>query len=92
MTETAMGVAPTPIRLPSNGVISMEGLKYRKLVHLRQISDMEAEEILAEYLFLQAGHADEKDRKGASLCRPPHIEQRMKELERHILNCLAVGC
>jgi hypothetical protein len=57
-----------------------------------RIEDMDPEEILKQYLYLESGAADEKDeRKSVSLGLPVHLRNRRDDLHKHIVSSLTLS-
>lgn len=66
--------------------MGLETLRHLNLDHTRDMSEMNGEEALQEYLFLESGYADEvAERQGVCLGLRPELETRRKELKSHIV-------
>lgn len=62
----------------------LETLCFVEFDHKKPIERMSGEEVLAEYLYLSSGHADEKERRGTKLGLSEELRVRRQALKTHI--------
>lgn len=78
--------APLPIKETWHFPLSLEQYRTFDGDHSKALWQLSAAEMRSELYYLISGVADVRDQGGVSLGLPPHLTQRLKEIE-HLIFC-----